>query len=118
MIITVEELRTVAGFEEMTDVQLTRKIEAVESAICAVTHNNFIDRLTKQKAYPPDVVEGALQMLIYNASDTRERGGAGIASESLSQHSVSYVVQDGNNTIGGYPAALMGFLKPYYKARF
>ena len=118
MIITVDELRTVAGYEGMTDVQLTRKIEAVESSICAITHNDFIDRLTKQKAYPPDVAEGALQMLIYNASGTRERGGAGIASETLSRHSVSYVAQDGNNTIGGYPAALMGFLKPYYKARF
>jgi hypothetical protein len=118
MIVTVEELRTVAGYEDMTDAQLKRKIEAVENAICRVTHNNFIDRLTKQKAYPPDVVEGAFEMLKYNVSGTRERGGAGIASEALSRHSVSYVAQDGNNTIGGYPAALMGFLKPYYKARF
>lgn len=118
MIITVDELRTLDGYKGMTDTQAARKIEAVESAICAITHNDFIDRLTKQKSYPPDVVEGALQMLIYNASGTRESGGAGIASETLSRHSVSYVTQDGNNTIAGYPAALVGFLKPYYKARF
>lgn len=115
MIITLDELRTVDGYAEMTDAQLTRKIEAVESAICAVTHNNFINRLTKQKAYPPDVVEGALNMLKW---DVRGRDSIGIASEALGRHSVSYAAQDATNTIGGYPAALMGFLKPYYKARF
>lgn len=115
MIITVDELRAVDGFGEYTDAQLTRKIETVESAICATTHNDFISRLTHEKAYPPDVVEGALALLNW---DNGGRDNIGIASEGLSRHSVSYVAYDGNNTISGYPAALMGFLRPYYKARF
>lgn len=118
MIITVDELRTLEEYKNVSDTQLARRIAAVESAICAITHNDFINRLTKQKAYPPDVVEGAFLMLKYDASGTRERGAAGIAGETLSRHSVTYTAQDGNNTIGGYPAALVGFLKPYYKARF
>ena len=61
-------------YKDFSDKQLARKIAAIESAICAITHNDFIDRSTKQKAYPPDVVEGALLMLKYDASGTRERG--------------------------------------------
>jgi hypothetical protein len=41
-----------------------------------------------------------------------------VASETISRHSVTYVDQTGDNTIMGYPVALMGFLKPYRKARF
>jgi hypothetical protein len=41
-----------------------------------------------------------------------------VASETISRHSVTYVDQTGENTIMGYPVALMGFLKPYIKARF
>ena len=41
----------------------------------------------------------------------------GISIESLSRHSVSYA-QPTSDSIGGYPASMMSFLKPYMKARF
>lgn len=32
--------------------------------------------------------------------------------------SVTYVDYDANNQVMGYPVSLLGFLKPYMKARF
>lgn len=65
--------------------------------------------------YPEDVVEGAIKLLKW---DIGKSDKVGIASETLSRHSVSYVNMDANNTINGYPLSLFGFLKPYMKARF
>lgn len=65
--------------------------------------------------YPEDVKEGVVNMLLWEI-DNRQK--VGIKSESISRHSVTYYDQDANNQIMGYPVSLMGFLKPYMKARF
>lgn len=65
--------------------------------------------------YPEDVIEGAIKLLKW---DIEKADKIGIASETLSRHSVSYVNMDASNTINGYPTSLFGFLKPYMKARF
>jgi hypothetical protein len=70
--------------------------------------------VTKVK-YPMDVQMGVVNLMKWEL-DNREK--VGVASESISRHSVTYVDQTGDNTIMGYPVALMGFLKPYRKARF
>ena len=70
--------------------------------------------VTKVK-YPTDVKMGIVNLMKWEL-DNREK--VGVASESISRHSVTYVDQTGDNTIMGYPVALMGFLKPYRKARF
>jgi hypothetical protein len=70
--------------------------------------------VTKVK-YPMDVKMGVVNLMKWEL-DNREK--VGVASESISRHSVTYVDQTGDNTIMGYPVALMGFLKPYRKARF
>ena len=64
--------------------------------------------------YPPAVKLGVVKLLQYNAKMDDK---VGISSESLSRHSVSYA-QPSNDSVGGYPASLMSFLKPYMKARF
>ncbi|MEG0418554.1 hypothetical protein [Gordonibacter sp.] len=64
--------------------------------------------------YPPDVIEGALGMLDY---DKRLAGKAGIASEGLSRHSVSYAQPSGESLYKGYPATVTAFLRPYVRAR-
>lgn len=64
--------------------------------------------------YPNAIKSGFVKLLQYNA---KMDGKVGIASESLSRHSVSYAQPDANS-IGGYPSSLMSFLKPYVKARF
>lgn len=65
--------------------------------------------------YPLDVVEGAINILKW---DVFERDShEGIASETISRHSVSYVNYDGSNTINGYPSKLFGFCSPYMRIK-
>lgn len=65
--------------------------------------------------YPPDVIMGAVNMLKW---DIDNRDKVGIQSETISRHSVTYFNMDGENAVMGYPKSLLGFLKPYMKARF
>ena len=46
------------------------------------------------------------------------RDKVGIKSESISRHSVTYYDVNEENQVMGYPVSLLGFLKPYIKARF
>jgi hypothetical protein len=64
--------------------------------------------------YPNAVKMGVMELLKYNV---RMADKVGISSESISRHSVSYSGV-GTDGIGGYPASMMAFLKPYMKARF
>lgn len=64
--------------------------------------------------YPNAIKLGFIKLLKYNATMDKK---VGIASESISRHSVSYSQPD-SNSIGGYPSHLMSFLKPFMKARF
>lgn len=68
--------------------------------------------------YPEDVIEGAVGILEYEASRPVKK--AGVASESLSRHSVSYDTS-GNAQSGlfaGYPLRVTGFMKPYMRPWF
>lgn len=65
--------------------------------------------------YPADVKMGVVEMLKY---DLEKRVKAGIQSETISRHSVTYQVPDASNTVKGYPQHLMGFLERHMKARF
>ena len=65
--------------------------------------------------YPDDVIEGVINIMLWEITN---RAKVGIKSETLSRHSVTYFDQDAGNQSLGYPASLMGFLKPYMKARF
>lgn len=65
--------------------------------------------------YPADIIEGAIKLLDW---DIKNGDKTGIASETISRHSVTYQTLDANNTVNGYPASLFGFCKKYQKARF
>lgn len=71
--------------------------------------------LVTKVEYPADITAGVTNLLIW---EQKNRDKVGVKSETLSRHSVTYYDQDTNNTIMGYPVSLMGFLKPYMKARF
>ena len=73
------------------------------------------DNLVTLVKYPIDVVMGAVNMLKWYLDN---RNKIGIQSETLSRHSVTYFNMDGENSIISYPKSLIGFLKPYMKARF
>lgn len=65
--------------------------------------------------YPAAVVDGVVNLLAW---DVKNRAKVGVKSETLSRHSVTYYDQDANNQLMGYPVSLLGFLKPFVKARF
>ena len=73
------------------------------------------DVLVTKIVYPPDVKIGAVNMLKW---DLENRPKVGVQSETISRHSVTYYNMDGDNSVMGYPKSLLGFLKPYRKARF
>ena len=114
MILTVEELRRYIDTDE-TDEVLALWLETMTQMVHNYTHNNFqkymVDGLI---VYPADVKMGVVNLLKWELT-SREK--AGVASETISRHSVTYRDETAN-TINGYPAHLMGFLKPYMKARF
>lgn len=65
--------------------------------------------------YPADVQKGVIDLMVW---EKENRQKVGIKSETLSRRSVTYYDQDANNQVMGYPVSLLGFLKPYMKARF
>lgn len=71
--------------------------------------------LVTKVEYPVDVKMGVVNMVKY---DLENRAKVGIQSETISRHSVTYFDQSASNTSIGYPVSLVGFLKPYMKARF
>lgn len=75
----------------------------------------YPDNLVTKVEYPADIKAGVIDLLKW---EVKNRQKVGIKSETLSRHSVSYYDQDANNQVMGYPVALLGFLKPYIKARF
>jgi len=75
------------------------------------TEHNLITKIE----YPDAIIEGIINLMIW---EFQNRSKVGIQSETLSRHSVTYFAQDANNQLMGYPTTLLGFLKPYIKARF
>lgn len=114
MIISVEEAKKYIK-KEMDDSVLEAKLLALESAIQGYTNNNFKRHLTPEGEYPMDVKMGVMNMLNW---DLENRDKVGIQSETISRHSVTYFNMDGDNSTMGFPKSLLGFLKPYMKARF
>jgi hypothetical protein len=75
----------------------------------------YSDNLVTKVEYPADIKAGVIDLMKWEISN---RDKVGIQSETLSRHSVTYFNLDVNNQVMGYPVALLGFLKPYIKARF
>ena len=92
-------------------------VKAVEDKFIVLDKPLFdeTDVLVTKVEYPMDVVLGAVNMMKW---DLENRDKVGIQSETISRHSVTYFDQSVNNTLLGYPISLLGFLKPYMKARF
>lgn len=65
--------------------------------------------------YPMDIKLGAVNCLKWQLENGDK---VGVQSETISRHSVTYFNMDGENSLMGYPKSLLGFLKPYMKARF
>lgn len=114
MIMAVTELRKFIETDE-TDEVLEAKLEALELAIQGYTNNDFKRCLSATGEYPMDVKMGVANMMKWELNN---RDKVGVASETISRHSVTYFNMDSGNTVMGFPVSLLGFLKPYKKARF
>lgn len=71
--------------------------------------------LVTKVVYPPDVKMGVVNLMKW---ELQNRDKVGVQSETISRHSVTYFNMDGDNSTMGYPKSLLGFLRPYMKARF
>lgn len=91
-------------------------IEKIEGTTLTVDKELYEanDNLVTKVEYPMDVITGAINVLSWDCFD---RDKVGVASETLSRHSVSYQQYDGTNTINGYPSMLFGFCSNYMRAR-
>lgn len=115
MILTTEELRRHVDTDK-DDIVLVDMLEAAEQAIRGYTHNNFVRVLEKNGGqWPKDIKLGVAKLIEYDLGIGTK---AGIASETISRHSVTYESMTKDNSINGYPKRLMAFLKPYMCARF
>lgn len=115
MIMTIEELRQYITTQE-TDAMLEFKLNAIENLVKGYTHNNFYEyEVDGVIIYPPDIKLGVINLIKWEETS---RNKVGIQSETISRHSVTYADANGDSYIMGYPKSLLGFLKPYCKARF
>ena len=114
MIISVKDAKKFITTNLDADV-LEAMLLALEASIKRYTNNNFERHLTDEGEYPPDIKMGVVNMLKW---ELENRDKVGIASETISRHSVTYFDMNGDNSTMGFPKALLGFLKPYMRARF
>lgn len=115
MLMAISELRQFIT-TDAEDSVLEAILQALELSIHGYTNNNFKRVLENNNGeYPADVKMGVVNLLKWELNC---RDKVGVASESISRHSVTYFNMDGDNSVMGYPKSLLGFLKPYKRARF
>lgn len=104
---------------EITESFYNNGLHIVKTSGDTLTFNDVLTDeehcLVTKVAYPMDIKLGAVSLMKW---DLERHDKAGVASESISRHSVTYFNMEGDNSIMGYPRSLMGFLEPYRKARF
>lgn len=92
-------------------------VSAVSDGVITVAEELFDESgvVITKVVYPADVKQGVARMLQWQLDNGDK---VGVQSETISRHSVTYFNMSEDNSIMGFPKALMGFLKPYMKARF
>jgi len=73
-----------------------------------------LDVLITKIQYPKDIIMGTVNLMKWDI-DNREK--VGVKSETISRWTTVYYDFDSNSLLG-YPSSLLGFMKPYMKARF
>lgn len=96
----------------LDDEALREKLDVAEAAVKAYCNNTFPARRFPD-GLPLDVQMGIVQMVAWQLGAGSK---IGIASETLSRHSVTYA-QNAEDSIMGYPRSIMGFCKPYRRAK-
>ena len=73
------------------------------------------DVMVTKIVYPLDIKMGVVNLMKW---ELERRDKVGVSAETISRHSVTYESMTDENSVMGYPKMLMGFLKPYMRARF
>ena len=94
------------------DEALRELLDAAEAAVKAYCNNTFPESQFPG-GLPLDVQMGIVRMVSWQIGAGSK---AGIASETLSRHSVTYV-QNAEDSVMGYPRSIMGFCKPYRRCK-
>lgn len=105
---------------QITDTELNEGLFTVETSKSDTITvkedlNDESGVIVTKVVYPADVKMGCVNLMKWEL-DNREK--VGVASETISRHSVTYFNMDGDNSLMGYPKSLLGFLKPHKRARF
>lgn len=98
------------GLYTVKEINQVQKTMQLEDGLFETDYN-----LITKVEYPDAIADGVINLMLW---EVQNRSKVGIHSETLSRHSVTYYDQDANNQLMGYPVTLLGFLKPYTKARF
>lgn len=98
------------GLYVVTAIDRVNNTMTLDADLYDAEHN-----LVTKIEYPAAIVDGVVNLMLW---DVQNRDKVGVQSETLSRHSVTYFAQDANNQLMGYPTTLLGFLKPFTKARF
>lgn len=98
------------GLYVITDIDRVNRTVTLDSDLIETNYN-----LITKIEYPDAIIDGVINLMIW---EVQNRSKVGIQSETLSRHTVTYFSQDAANQLMGYPTTLLGFLKPYIKARF
>ena len=106
---TVEISQSISNNGLYVVTEIKDKNTYVDSQLSENIHN-----LVTKIEYPKDILDGSLSMLKWNLENADK---VGVASESLSRHSVTYFNMDKTNTVSGYPISIMGFCTPYMRAK-
>lgn len=106
---TVEISQSISNNGLYVVTEIKDKNTYVDSELYENEHN-----LVTKIEYPKDILDGSLSMLKWNLENADK---VGVASESLSRHSVTYFNMDKTNTVSGYPVSIMGFCVPYMRAK-
>lgn len=106
---TVEISQSISNNGLYVVVDIKDRNTYVDSQLSENVHN-----LVTKIEYPVDILDGSLSMLKWGLDNADK---VGVASESLSRHSVAYFNMDKTNTVSGYPISIMGFCTPYMRAK-
>lgn len=102
---------------DLQDGYLCTVTEVTDDTTFTVNENCADDDaiIVTKVVYPADIKLGAANMLKWQLENGDK---VGVSSETISRHSVTYFDLSGDNSTVGFPKAVLGFLKPYRRARF
>ncbi len=111
MITTLEQVKLILGITgDSKDALIIAMIPIVEEDYLAIRNKAFDLDDEGATVYPTGAEFTAIRMIGYKLNTL---GQDGIASESLSRHSISYQQGSGSGTAGLYPASVIGAIKRY-----